>query len=84
MHLANPAAMKKYSGLKYSDDSSDALWLADLLRLNILLEGYIYPKETRPWRDLLRKRGHLVKLRTSLLPGLQSIISRNRGLKVSS
>jgi len=84
VHLANPLAMKRYSGLKYSDDNSDALWLADLLRLNILPEGYIYPKETRPLRDLLRKRGHLVKIRTALLLSLQNIISRNRGIKVVS
>lgn len=26
-------------------------WLAELLRLEILHEGYIYPKEDRPIRD---------------------------------
>lgn len=57
VHLANPAAIQKYSGLKYSDDRHDAFWLAEMLRLNILPEGYIYPKEERPLRDLLRKRG---------------------------
>ena len=41
LHLANPAAIQQYTGLKYSDDSSDALWLAEMLRLNILPEGYI-------------------------------------------
>jgi hypothetical protein len=30
-HLANPAAMQQYSGLKYTDDHSDARWLAHLL-----------------------------------------------------
>ena len=29
---ANPAAMQQYNGLKYSDDHSDARWLAHLLR----------------------------------------------------
>ena len=67
LHLANPTAIQKYKGLKYSDDSHDALWLAHLLRLEILPEGYIYPKADRPIRDFLRKRGHLVKLRTSLM-----------------
>ena len=28
VHLANPAAIKKYSGLKHMDDQDDALWLA--------------------------------------------------------
>ncbi len=28
VHLANPTAIQKYQGLKHSDDTSDALWLA--------------------------------------------------------
>jgi transposase len=84
VHLANPAAIQKYEGLKHSDDRYDSFWLSHLLRLGILPEGYIYPKEDRPVRDLLRKRGHLVKLRTSLLLSLQGIISRNCGVKVQA
>jgi transposase len=83
VHLANPAAIQKYNGLKYSDDRHDAFWLAHLLRLGILAQGYIYPKEERPIRDLLRKRGHLVQLRTSLINSLQGIISRNCGCRLS-
>jgi transposase len=79
VHLANPAAIQKYKGLKHSDDRSDALWLAEMLRLGILPEGYIYPKEDRPVRDLLRKRSHLVKLRTSVINSLQNIITRSVG-----
>jgi hypothetical protein len=52
VHLANPAAMQQYSGLKYTDDHSDARWLAHLLRLGVLPEGYIYPKAERAVRDL--------------------------------
>lgn len=84
VHLANPCAIQRYSGLKYSDDTHDAFWLAKLLKLGILPEGYIYPKQERPVRDLLRKRGHLVKLRTSLVLSLQNIITRNCGVKVCS
>lgn len=82
-HLANPAAIQRYSGLKHSDDTNDALWLAEMLRLGILPEGYIYPKEERPLRDLLRKRMHLVRLRSSLILSLQNIIARNSGTKLS-
>jgi transposase len=53
-----------------------------MLRLHILPEGYIYPKEDRPIRDLLRKRSHLVKLRTSLVISLQNIITRNNGIRI--
>lgn len=84
VHLANPAGIQKYKGLKYSDDNHDAFWLAHLLRLGILPEGYIYPKEERPIRDLLRKRSHLVCLRTSLINSLQGIIQRNTGQKLSA
>jgi transposase len=84
VHLANPSAVKKYEGLKHSDDKYDAFWLAHLLRLGILPEGYIYPKNERPIRDLARKRGHLVKLRTSLILSLQGIISRNCGFKLNT
>ena len=83
VHLANPTAIQQYSGLKHSDDPHDAFWLADMLRLRILPEGYIYPKEERPIRDLLRKRGHLMRLRTSLILSLQNILSRNLGRKMN-
>lgn len=84
VHLANPTGIQKYKGLKHSDDNHDAFWLAHLLRLGILPQGYIYPKEGRAVRDLLRKRGHLVKLRTSLINSLQGIIHRNCGVRLSS
>ena len=35
-------------------------------------------------RDLLRKRGHLVRLRTSLITSLQNILSRNLGVNVNA
>jgi transposase len=84
VHLANPSAIQKYSGLKHADDQDDAFWLAEMLRLKILPVGYIYPKEDRPIRDLLRKRMHLVKLRTSLIVSLQNILSRNNGFKLKT
>jgi transposase len=83
-HLANPSAIQQYSGLKYLDDNHDAFWLANLLRLGTLKEGYIYPKQDRPLRDLLRKRWHLVKLRTSLIISLKNILSRNFGLQMKT
>jgi len=83
VHLANTSAIQKYSGLKHSNDKHDAFWLAELLRLGILPEGYVYPKEERAVRDLLRKRRHLVKLQTSLILSLQNIIARSCGIRVN-
>ncbi len=82
--LANPSAIKQYEGLKYTDDKSDAFWLAHLRRLNILPKGYIYPKEHRPVRDILRRRSLYVRQRTSQILSLKSTISRNCGHIVSS
>ncbi len=83
IHLANPSAIKQYEGLKHTDDKWDSFWLAHMLRLNILPEGYIYPKEERPVRDLLRRRLLFVKHRTAHILSLQSMISRNIGDNMS-
>ncbi len=83
VNLANPSAMKQYEGLKHTDDKWDAFWLAHMKRLNILPEGYIYPKEERPVRDLLRRRLLFVKQRTSQILSLQSAIERNLSLRMS-
>ena len=82
LHLANPSAIKQYEGLKHSDDITDAFHLANLLRLGILPEGYIYPKHERPLRDLLRKRINLVHHRTALILSFQNLVARNLGSKM--
>jgi transposase len=84
VHLANVSAIKQYEGLKQIDDKRSAFWLANLLRLGILPTGYIYPKEERPTRDLLRKRLHLVRHRTSHLLSVKNILARNLGLRMKS
>jgi len=81
VHLANPAAIQQYSGLKYTNDQSDARWLAHLLRLGVLPEGYIYPKAERAVRDLLRKRAHLVRQHTAQVLSVQNLVVRNTGVR---
>jgi transposase len=83
VHLANPAAIQQYDGLKYTDDHSDARWLAHLLRLGVLPEGYIYPKAERAVRDLLRKRAHVVRQHTANVLSVQNIMARNTGARFS-
>ena len=51
VHLANPSAIRQYEGIKHTDDKWDAFWLAQLLLLGILPEGYIYPRAERSTRD---------------------------------
>lgn len=84
VHLANVSAIKQYEGLKQIDDKRSAFWLANLLRLGILPTGYIYPKEERPTRDLLRKRLQLVRHRTSHILSVKNILARNLGLRMRS
>ena len=84
LHLANTAAIQQYEGLKYTDDHSDARWLAHLLRLDVLPEGHIYPRADRPVRDLLRKRSQMVRQRTTNLLSIQNLLTRNTGSSLSA
>ena len=84
VHLANVSAIKQYEGLKQIDDKRSSLWLANLLRLNILPTGYIYPKEERPTRDLLRKRLQLVRNRTSHVVSIKNVLARNLGIRMKA
>jgi len=83
VHLANTTAIQQYKGLKYTDDAHDARWLAKMLRLGILPEGYIYPKEARAVRDLLRRRAQLVRQRTTNLLSMINQFARLTGCGVS-
>jgi len=84
LHLTNPCAAKQYSGLKYADDRHDARWLARLLALGILPEGYIYPRQGRAVRDLLRRRSFLVKKRTSMLLAMRGAFACRTGLPITT
>jgi transposase len=79
VHLVNTAAVKQYDGLKHSGDFQDARHLAHLLRLGILPTGYIYPREQRALRDLLRKRSQLVRQRSAQILSVSNLIARNLG-----
>jgi transposase len=79
VHLAHPSAIKKYEGLKYSGDFADAAYLAHLLRLGLLAEGYIYPREERAARDLARKRMQLVRYCTAQVLSIENIVARQTG-----
>jgi len=48
VHLANTAAIQQYEGLKYSNDDSDARWLAHVLRLGILPRATSTPEKSDP------------------------------------
>ena len=84
VHLVNTTAVKQYDGLKHSGDFSDARHLAHLLRLGILPVGYIYPREERAVRDLLRKRSQLVRQRSTQILSIENLMARNLGARARS
>lgn len=84
VHLANTAAIQQYSGLKHTNDQSDARWLAHMLRLGILEKGYIYPKEERGLRELLRRRTFLIQRQTQCALGIQAMVTRYENIKFTA
>jgi transposase len=84
VHLANTSAIKQYDGLKHRGDESDARHLAHLLRLGLLPEGHIMPKDRRAVRDLARKRMQLVQCRTAQILSIENGVSRHTGGHISS
>ena len=84
VRLANTVAMKRYDGLKHSDDETDAAHLAHLLRLGILPTGYIHPPAERALRDLARKRVQLVRSRTQHVLAVENILARSTGSRPSA
>src|SRR6266851_5396571 len=81
--LANPAGMEQYSGIKHADDTNDAFFLAELLRLKILPTGHIYDEQLRPVRDLLRRRLTLVHHRSALMLSFKSLYTRTTGQEMT-
>jgi transposase len=81
--LANPAKMEQYGGIKVTDNASDAGWIAEMMRLGILPEAYVYPAEIRPLRDLLRRRQLINRQRTRAVLSLQSMVARHTGQTVA-
>ncbi len=84
LHLVNTTAVPQYDGMKYREDTRDARWLAQLLRLGILPEGSIYPKAERGLRDLMRKRSQRVRARSQPIVSVENALSREVGTHPSS
>lgn len=61
--LAHSLGLAMISKAKVKTDKRDAFALAKLLKAEVIPKSYIYPKETRSVRDLLRRRLKLVNKR---------------------
>lgn len=71
VRLAHTLGLYMITGAKVKTDRRDAFKLAKLLRMGEIPEAYIYPKEKRPLRDLLRRRAGLVQQRASCYSSLR-------------
>jgi transposase len=74
---ATPLKLTVISKAKIKTDRRDAVRLADRLRKDDFPEAYIYPKATRPLRDLVRQRGRLVVSRAREYAGVRIRLYRH-------
>ena len=74
--LGHTLGLFMITGAKIKTDRRDAFKLAKYLRLEEFPEAYIYPKEKRPLRDLLRRRIGLVESRASCYRSLRIQLMR--------
>jgi transposase len=69
--LGHALYMRAIHGGKSKDDKIDSRKIAQLLRGGNLPIAYAYPKGLRETRDLLRRRGYLVRKRAELVTHIQ-------------
>jgi transposase len=74
--LAHTLGLYLITGAKVKTDRRDAYSLAKLLLVGAVPKAYIYPVETRPVRDLLRRRMHLVQVRGGEYGSLRRLLLR--------
>lgn len=90
--LAHALGLSLISRAKVKTDRRDAVALARLLRIGEIPQAYIYPRETRSLRDLIRRRTGVVSLRAREYVGLRRLLyqqglhdhSRNTVARMSS
>ncbi len=74
--LGHALAMKAIHGGKSKNDRQDAATLANLLRAGYFPMAYVYPKDKRETRDLLRRRAFFVRQRAQLIAHVQNTNSQ--------
>ena len=81
--LGHALYMKAIHGGKAKNDKIDSKKIAQLLRSGNFPLAYVYPKEMRGTRDLLRRRTFLVRRRAELLAHVQNTF-RQYNIRTSS
>lgn len=78
--IANPNKVKAIAFARIKTDSIDAGVLADLLRANLLPESYHAPAHVRDWKDEVRLRMSLVRLRVQVKNKIHALLWK-RGIR---
>jgi transposase len=74
--LGHALAMKAIHGGKSKNDRLDAAKIAGLLKGGFFPMAYVYPKDKRETRDLLRRRSFFVRQRAQLIAHIQNTNSQ--------
>src|SRR6185295_3840738 len=74
--LAHSLGLAMITAAKIKTDARDAFTLAKLLMAGVIPQAYIYPAQSRPVRDLLRRRLLLVQLRAGEYGSLRHLLLR--------
>jgi transposase len=74
--LGHALAMKAIHKAKTKNDRVDAATLAGLLKSGFFPMAYVYPKDKRETRDLLRRRSFFVRQRAQLIAHIQNTNSQ--------
>lgn len=72
--IANPNRVKAIAFARIKTDTIDAGVLADLLRANLLPESYHAPAHVRDWKDEVRLRMSLVRLRVQVKNKIHALL----------
>lgn len=70
--LAHALYMRAIHGGKAKNDRIDSRKIALLLRGGLIPQAYVYPRQMRATRDLLRRRHYLMRRRADLLGHIQN------------
>ena len=74
--LGHALYMRAIHGGKAKNDKIDSHKIAVLMRGGMFPEAYVYPREMRGTRDLLRRRMHLMRKRSELLAHIHNTNSQ--------
>ena len=75
--LGHALYMRAIHGAKAKNDRIDSKKIAGLLRGGTIPQSYVYPREMRSTRDLLRRRTHFVRKRAELSTHVHSLRSQS-------